>query len=125
MKILRGRVLTFLAEPQGREDHASYRYIEDGAVDLLHPLDQDAVTDRHLEVLGDALGSQALGGPAALGRGGPQPGGERRLQGDGELDLLGHRRTCCARIGTAGLARSRRLGEADTTARLTPPHFSA
>ena len=32
MKILRGRVLTFLEEPQGREDHASYRYIEDGAV---------------------------------------------------------------------------------------------
>lgn len=30
--ILRGRVLSFLAEPQGRDDHASYRYIEDGAV---------------------------------------------------------------------------------------------
>ncbi len=30
--ILRGRVLSFVAEPQGREDHASYRYIEDGAV---------------------------------------------------------------------------------------------
>lgn len=30
--ILRGRVLSFLAEPQGRDDHASYRYIEDGGV---------------------------------------------------------------------------------------------
>lgn len=30
--ILRGRVLSFVAEPQGRDDHASYRYIEDGAV---------------------------------------------------------------------------------------------
>ena len=30
--ILRGRVLTFLDEPQGLEDTASYRYIEDGAV---------------------------------------------------------------------------------------------
>jgi guanine deaminase len=31
-KILRGRVLTFRDEPQGADDHASYRYIEDGAV---------------------------------------------------------------------------------------------
>ncbi|WP_196257979.1 guanine deaminase [Pelagibacterium limicola] len=31
-KILRGRVLTFLDEPQGADDHASYRYFEDGAV---------------------------------------------------------------------------------------------
>ncbi|KKB13749.1 guanine deaminase [Devosia geojensis] len=30
--ILRGRVLTFLDEPQGLEDTASYRYLEDGAV---------------------------------------------------------------------------------------------
>lgn len=30
--ILRGRVLSFVEEPQGRNDHASYRYIEDGAV---------------------------------------------------------------------------------------------
>jgi guanine deaminase len=30
--ILRGRVLSFLEEPQGRDDHASYRYLEDGAV---------------------------------------------------------------------------------------------
>ncbi len=30
--ILRGRVLSFVAEPQGRDDHASYRFIEDGAV---------------------------------------------------------------------------------------------
>ncbi|GGA44735.1 guanine deaminase [Pelagibacterium lentulum] len=30
--ILRGRVLTFVAEPQGAEDHDAYRYIEDGAV---------------------------------------------------------------------------------------------
>jgi guanine deaminase len=32
MKVLRGRVLTFIEEPQGRDDTASYRYIEDGAV---------------------------------------------------------------------------------------------
>ena len=32
VKVLRGRVLTFLEEPQGLEDTASYRYIEDGAV---------------------------------------------------------------------------------------------
>ncbi|HWJ86822.1 MAG TPA: guanine deaminase [Pelagibacterium sp.] len=31
-KILRGRVLTFVSEPTGPDDHASYRYIEDGAV---------------------------------------------------------------------------------------------
>jgi guanine deaminase len=30
--ILRGRVLSFVAEPQGRDDHAAYRYIDDGAV---------------------------------------------------------------------------------------------
>jgi guanine deaminase len=30
--LIRGRVLTFLAEPQGIDDTASYRYIEDGAV---------------------------------------------------------------------------------------------
>ncbi|ASW10681.1 guanine deaminase [Rhizobium sp. 11515TR] len=30
--LIRGRVLTFLAEPQGVDDIASYRYIEDGAV---------------------------------------------------------------------------------------------
>ena len=30
--VLRGRVLTFIDEPQGRDDSASYRYIEDGAV---------------------------------------------------------------------------------------------
>ena len=30
--ILRGRVLTFVEEPRRRDDHASYRYIEDGAV---------------------------------------------------------------------------------------------
>lgn len=30
--ILRGRVLSFVEEPRGRDDHASYRYIEDGAV---------------------------------------------------------------------------------------------
>ena len=33
--LIRGRVLTFLAEPQGIDDAASYRYIEDGAV-LVH-----------------------------------------------------------------------------------------
>ncbi|HEY9010281.1 MAG TPA: guanine deaminase [Devosia sp.] len=32
VKILRGRVLTFLEEPQAVDDHASYRHIEDGAV---------------------------------------------------------------------------------------------
>jgi guanine deaminase len=31
-KILRGRVLTFVSEPQGLDDTASYRYLEDGAV---------------------------------------------------------------------------------------------
>ena len=31
-KILRGRVLTFVSEPTGPDDHGSYRYIEDGAV---------------------------------------------------------------------------------------------
>ncbi|HVY50577.1 MAG TPA: guanine deaminase [Devosia sp.] len=30
--VLRGRVLTFVDEPAGRDDKASYRYIEDGAV---------------------------------------------------------------------------------------------
>lgn len=32
VKVLRGRVLSFLSEPQGPDDTASYRYIEDGAV---------------------------------------------------------------------------------------------
>jgi guanine deaminase len=32
LRALRGRVLTFIAEPEGRDDHASYRYIEDGVV---------------------------------------------------------------------------------------------
>jgi len=31
-KILRGRVLTFLSEPAGPDDHSSYHYIKDGAV---------------------------------------------------------------------------------------------
>lgn len=31
-KLLRGRVLSFLREPEARDDHASYRFIEDGAV---------------------------------------------------------------------------------------------
>ncbi|WP_417585186.1 guanine deaminase [Pelagibacterium sp.] len=35
-KILRGRVLTFVAEPSGADDHASYRYLEDGAVVVEH-----------------------------------------------------------------------------------------
>ena len=30
--LIRGRVLTFVAEPQGIDDTASYRYLEDGAV---------------------------------------------------------------------------------------------
>ncbi|MEO6015298.1 MAG: guanine deaminase [Devosia sp.] len=32
VKVLRGRVLSFISEPQGIDDTASYRYIEDGAV---------------------------------------------------------------------------------------------
>jgi guanine deaminase len=32
VKVLRGRVLTFVSEPQGPDDTASYRYLEDGAV---------------------------------------------------------------------------------------------
>lgn len=31
-RVLRGRVLSFIDEPQSRHDHSSYRYIEDGAV---------------------------------------------------------------------------------------------
>ena len=31
-RLIRGRVLTFLAEPQGIDDTASFRYFEDGAV---------------------------------------------------------------------------------------------
>jgi guanine deaminase len=34
-RILRGRVLSFVSEPQARDDHASYRYIEDGAVTIV------------------------------------------------------------------------------------------
>ena len=30
--LIRGRVLTFVAEPQGMDDTAAYRYFEDGAV---------------------------------------------------------------------------------------------
>ena len=33
-RILRGRVLSFLSEPQARDDHASYRYLADGAVSI-------------------------------------------------------------------------------------------
>jgi len=33
-RVLRGRVLTFLAEPQSRDDAASYRYLEDGMVEI-------------------------------------------------------------------------------------------
>lgn len=32
--LLRGRVLTFLEEPQAVDDHRSYRYFEDGAVEM-------------------------------------------------------------------------------------------
>jgi guanine deaminase len=32
--ILRGRVLTFVEEPQAADDHGSYRYFEDGAVEI-------------------------------------------------------------------------------------------
>ncbi|MFP9138386.1 guanine deaminase [Devosia sp. XGJD_8] len=32
--ILRGRVLTFVSEPQGIDDTASYRYLEDGAITI-------------------------------------------------------------------------------------------
>ncbi len=34
LRVLRGRVLTFLSEPQSRDDHSSYRYLEDGAVGI-------------------------------------------------------------------------------------------
>ncbi|MDB5538909.1 MAG: Guanine deaminase [Devosia sp.] len=44
VKILRGRVLTFLDEPQGREDHGCYRYIEDGAV---------VISDGRIVMVGD------------------------------------------------------------------------
>eukprot|EP00697_Spironema_sp_BW2_P016680 gnl/Spiro4/8064_TR4242_c0_g1_i1.p3 gnl/Spiro4/8064_TR4242_c0_g1~~gnl/Spiro4/8064_TR4242_c0_g1_i1.p3 ORF type:complete len:138 (+),score=37.42 gnl/Spiro4/8064_TR4242_c0_g1_i1:250-663(+) len=33
-RLIRGRVLTFVSEPQGIDDTASYRYFEDGAVFL-------------------------------------------------------------------------------------------
>ena len=32
--ILRGRVLTFVSEPQSIDDAASYRYLEDGAITI-------------------------------------------------------------------------------------------
>jgi len=32
VKVLRGRVLSFIDEPQAIDDSKSYRYIEDGAV---------------------------------------------------------------------------------------------
>ena len=32
--VLRGRVLSFVSEPQSRDDRESYRYIEDGAVEI-------------------------------------------------------------------------------------------
>jgi guanine deaminase len=32
--ILRGRVLSFVEEPQAADDHRSYRYVEDGAVEI-------------------------------------------------------------------------------------------
>ena len=34
MKVLRGRVLTFLDEPQGRDDTSSYRCLEEGAITI-------------------------------------------------------------------------------------------
>ena len=51
--ILRGRVLTFVSEPQGIDDTASYRYFEDGAVSI-----EDgkvvAVGDYEAATVGDA-----------------------------------------------------------------------
>ena len=35
MTVLRGRVLSFVSEPQGLDDKASYRYIEDGAIGIV------------------------------------------------------------------------------------------
>jgi guanine deaminase len=34
MRLLRGRVLSFVAEPQGRDDHSSYRYFENGVISI-------------------------------------------------------------------------------------------
>ncbi len=57
MKVLRGRVLTFLDEPQGRDDTSSYRWVEDGAITIgsdgviLSVEDYDAVRTAGLEIV--------------------------------------------------------------------------
>lgn len=51
--ILRGRVLTFLSEPQGIDDIASYRYLEDGAITIAEGKIV-AVGDYDAAALGDA-----------------------------------------------------------------------
>lgn len=50
--ILRGRVLTFVSEPQGLDDAASYRYFEDGAV---------TIADGKVIAVGDYATVQASG----------------------------------------------------------------
>jgi len=51
--ILRGRVLTFVSEPQGLDDAASYRYFEDGAV---------TIADGKVIAVGDYATVEASGG---------------------------------------------------------------
>lgn len=51
--ILRGRVLTFLSEPQGIDDAASYRYLEDGAITIAEGKIV-AVADYDATAVGDA-----------------------------------------------------------------------
>lgn len=53
MTVLRGRVLSFVSEPQGLDDTASYRYIEDGAISIADGRIV-AVGDFDLAAVGDA-----------------------------------------------------------------------
>ncbi len=50
--ILRGRVLSFVSEPQGADDHRSYVYIEDGAI---------SIADGKIVAVGDYHASMAAG----------------------------------------------------------------
>ncbi|MCZ4347187.1 guanine deaminase [Devosia neptuniae] len=52
--ILRGRVLSFLSEPQGLDDTASYRYLEDGAISIVDGKIV-AVEDFDSAAVGDAV----------------------------------------------------------------------